>query len=178
MTVKRTPTYPDEAPEISIRPNAVPETAEEGDQESITLSEQDLSELQVKVEEEVCHLLFLSFASKHQELTSSTQAQANLGMAMCFQLQSVLSEQISVLLVQKEMQAENERAQRQADEEEVRLWHSICIRMFLLERCGLTLSLKPQAEAARTRGTPVTPESFAGTVSPSLFMIVASVVAS
>lgn len=39
---------------------------------------------------------------------------------MCFQLQSVLSEQVSVLLVQKAMQAENERAQRQAEEEEVR----------------------------------------------------------
>lgn len=52
LTVKRTPTYPDEAPEVSIRPNAVPE--EEITEETIQLSDEDVSDLQVKVEEEVC----------------------------------------------------------------------------------------------------------------------------
>lgn len=47
------------------------------------------------------------------------QAQANLGMAMCFQLQSILSETISLLLVEKAMEEENQRVLAQVREEEV-----------------------------------------------------------
>lgn len=41
-------------------------------------------------------------------------------MAMCFQLHSILSEAVSVLLVEKAMRQENARAEQQAAEEEVR----------------------------------------------------------
>lgn len=58
LTVKRTPTYPEEAPEIEIRQNeAAPQDADagegEGEGSGIQLTEEDLSKLQVKVEEEV-----------------------------------------------------------------------------------------------------------------------------
>lgn len=51
--MKRTPTYPEEAPEISIQPTAAPEEAQEDQGERPDLTTEDISTLQVKVEEEV-----------------------------------------------------------------------------------------------------------------------------
>jgi RWD domain len=81
----------------------------------------------------------------------NTISEENIGMAMTFTLISHIRERLLVLL-----QSRVEQKRREAVEKE-RLEIEVCFRFLII----LVLHSKaPQAEEARTRGTPVTPEAF------------------
>ncbi|ODN98201.1 hypothetical protein I350_07847 [Cryptococcus amylolentus CBS 6273] len=139
------PTYPDAIPEIAL--------------ESISEAEGEFTESErAKVLAELTTIasIFLRLYTRgiySKKLTVNSKAEESIGMAMSFTLASAAREAL-VVVIDERIKWEKEEDDRKTREyEEVRPLSPINP-----ERIKLTMGKK--AEAARTRGTPLTPSAF------------------